>query len=516
MSVPEDLNAPVVSGPLSRRALLRGAGLTAAGGAGAMLLAACAPAAAPGWTFAPAKSPTAAGGAVQAAASAAPQASSPPLEPAASSEPARPVTTDEISLHPSEMPDSADYGLYADGKYDRLTRRAAGEPLVHEVHFTTKEVVAEVVSGATMEYWTFDGRIPGPMLRARVGDSLDFFLKNDAASLMPHNVDFHAVTGPGGGAAKLDTLPRSESRLKVKLLNPGIYIYHCAFPDVPMHISHGMYGLIVVEPSEGLPAVDREYYLMQSEFYTDRGARLGYTQLKDAGHLPFSNDYANEERPTFVVWNDRPESIAGDRALGKMDDPISTGQTVRLFVGNIGPNLVSSFHSSARSSTPCTSRARSTCATGTSSRRSFRPVAQWAWSSRSRCPARTSSSTTRSSGSTRASPASSSLAAIRSPRSSSRSSSTTFGARAPRATEPASHAIVRALDLGRANRSPAGSSAGLLPFGAGQSTPSARAMTRNKSVWSIRPTTFAAWGPCAATRICEPVCSWEVADDPVP
>lgn len=350
MSSPEDQNAPAASGSLSRRTLLRGAGLTAAGGAGAVLLAACAPAAAPAWTFGPATSPAAAANAVQTAASAAPQASSmpqassPPQDPAASSEPARPVTTDEISLHPSAMPDSADYAFYADGKYDQLTRRAAGEPVVHEIHLTTREVVAEVVPGATMEYWTFDGRIPGPMLRARVGDSLDFYLKNDAASTMPHNVDFHAVNGPGGGAAKLHTLPGNESRLKVKLLNPGIYIYHCAFPDVPMHISHGMYGLIVVEPPDGLPKVDREYYLMQSEFYTDRGARLGYAELKNAGHLPFSNEYANEERPTFVVWNGRPESIVGDRALGTLDKPISTGDTVRLFVGNIGPNLVSSFH----------------------------------------------------------------------------------------------------------------------------------------------------------------------------
>jgi nitrite reductase (NO-forming) len=344
MGAPDDQNAPVTGGPVSRRALLKGAGLTAAGGAGAVLLAACTPAAAPGWTFTPATLPTATAGAVGATASAAPQASAPPSAPAASFEPARPVTTDDISLHPREMPDSPDYALYGDGRYERLTRRTAGEPLVHEVHFTSKEVVAEVVPGATMEYWTFDGRIPGPMIRARVGDSLDFFLENDATSLMPHNVDFHAVTGPGGGAAKLDTLPGNESRLKVKLLNPGIYIYHCAFPDVPMHISHGMYGLIVVEPPEGLPPVDREYYLMQSEFYTDRGGRLGYSQFKDAGHLPFSNEYANEERPTFVVWNGRPESIAGGRALGVMDEPILAGQTVRLFVGNIGPNLVSSFH----------------------------------------------------------------------------------------------------------------------------------------------------------------------------
>lgn len=321
MTTRDPLNASITR-PLTRRGLLKGAGL-AAGGGGLALLAACTTEAA---------SPRASG------------ASSPvPISPTASPQPARAITADEISRHPSELPDSADYGRYAGGRYDRLPRRSGG-PLVHEVHFTAREVVAEVVPGATMEYWTFDGRIPGPMIRARVGDTVDFYLKNDAGSTMPHNVDFHAVTGPGGGAVKLDTLPGSESRLKVKLLNPGIYIYHCAFPDVPMHIAHGMYGLIVVEPPDGLPVVDREFYLMQSEFYTDRGARLSYTQLKDAGHLAFSNEYANEERPTFVVWNGRPESIVGERALGIFDAPISTGQTVRLFVGNIGPNLVSSFH----------------------------------------------------------------------------------------------------------------------------------------------------------------------------
>ena len=339
MSVPEELNDQASGGPLSRRALLKGGAGLAAGSAGALLLAACTPAAkAPPWTYGPTRAP-AAPAAVAANGSPAPAAAA---TPAASSQPAREITADEISRHPSEMPDSADYAFYADDKYERLTRRNG--PMTHEVHFTTREVVAEVVPGTTMEYWTFDGRIPGPMVRGRVGDTVDFYLKNDAASLLPHNVDFHAVNGPGGGAARLDTLPGNESRLKVKLLNPGIYIYHCAFPDVPMHIAHGMYGLIVVEPADGLPAVDREYYLMQSEFYTERGAKLGYSQLKDAGHLVFSNDFANEERPTFVVWNGRPESIVGDRALGILDQPITTGQTVRLFVGNIGPNLVSSFH----------------------------------------------------------------------------------------------------------------------------------------------------------------------------
>jgi nitrite reductase (NO-forming) len=256
--------------------------------------------------------------------------------------PAMPVTAPEISLHPGEMPRSADFALYRDGTYQDLVTRDG--PMTHEVHFTSQQVVAEVMPGTTMDLWTFDGRIPGPMIRVRVGDTVDFYLKNDAGSSMPHNVDFHAVTGPGGGALHLDTLPGSESQLKVKLLNPGIYVYHCAFPDVPMHIAHGMYGLIVVEPEGGLPVVDHEFYVMQHEYYTDRGGSLPAAALANAGHLPYSEAYGNEERPTFVVFNGRPGAVAGDRAIGIMGDPITTGQTVRLFVGNIGPNLISSFH----------------------------------------------------------------------------------------------------------------------------------------------------------------------------
>lgn len=162
---------------------------------------------------------------------------------------------------------------------------------------------------------------------------------------MPHDVDFHAVTGPGGGSVRLDTAPGAVSELKVKLLKPGIYIYHCAFPDIPTHIAHGMYGLVVVEPEGGLPQVDHEYYLMQSEFYTDRGGSMTTGQLENAGHLSYSSDYGNLEEPTFVVWNGRPNSVTGDRAIGVFGgDTISTGDTARLFVGDIGPNLMSSFH----------------------------------------------------------------------------------------------------------------------------------------------------------------------------
>ena len=257
--------------------------------------------------------------------------------------PAQQVTAQEVSLHPNVLPRTTDYTLYDQGQYQRVVARSGS--LVQEIHFNIAEVTAEVVPGATMDYWTFNGTVPGPMVRARVGDTIDFFLHNPQESSLPHNVDFHAINGPGGGAARLSTAPGDVSELRAKLLAPGIFVYHCAFPDIPMHISHGMYGLIVVEPAGGLPAVDHEFYLMQSEFYTDKGSRMQAVQLADAGHLTFSGDYGRMEQPTFVVFNGRPGSITGDRALGMFGErKVNVGESVRMFVGNIGPNLVSSFH----------------------------------------------------------------------------------------------------------------------------------------------------------------------------
>lgn len=264
-------------------------------------------------------------------------------EPSPTPLPARPVDVEEISRHPLEMPESADYTLYDDGRYQNPVQRQG--PITQEVHFYLNEVNAAMVEGTTMEFWTFDSTVPGPMLRCRAGDTLNFFLHNPEDGKMPHNVDFHAVNGPGGGAAHLNTAPGATSNLRVKMVAPGIFIYHCAFPDIPDHISHGMYGLVVVEPEEGLAPVDHEYYLMQSEFYTDQGGRRAYGQLKNAGHLPNSLEFGHLEEATFVVWNGRPEAVAGDRAIGIYnDDAIATGETVRLFVGNIGPNYISSFH----------------------------------------------------------------------------------------------------------------------------------------------------------------------------
>lgn len=253
------------------------------------------------------------------------------------------VTIAEISRHPSAMPDSPNYTQYEGGTWSKPVTRTG--PITITAHFQIKEGVAQVVQGTYLEYWTFDGTVPGPMIRGMVGDTVDFFLKNPADSMMPHDVDFHAVTGPGGGAVKLLTAPGAESELRVKLLHPGIYVYHCAFPDIPTHISHGMYGLVVVEPPGGLPKVDHEYYLMQSELYTDAGADKSYGELKNMGLLNFDLTNGNLEEPTFVVWNGRPESTTGERAIGMYGgDSIKTGDTIRIFAGNIGPNFISSFH----------------------------------------------------------------------------------------------------------------------------------------------------------------------------
>ena len=241
---------------------------------------------------------------------------------------AKETDVDDISRHPSKMPDSARYTLYENGGF--TNPEPGNEPITIEAHFRIDEVVGEIVSGSTMDFWTFDGTIPGPMIRGRVGDTVDFYLHSPEETRLPHNVDFHAVTGPGGGAVKLDTRPGAVSRFQAKLMAPGIYIYHCAYPDIPMHISHGMYGLLVVEPEEGLPDVDHEYYVVQSEFYTELGGEKSHQELRDAGHLKFSPAHGNLEEPSFVVFNGRPGSIAGERAIGSFASAIEAGETVRM------------------------------------------------------------------------------------------------------------------------------------------------------------------------------------------
>lgn len=200
------------------------------------------------------------------------------------------------------------------------------------VHLEVREVVQRLAEGVEYTFWTFGGKVPGKFIRVRQGDLVEFHLNNHPSSKMPHNIDLHAVTGPGGGATSSFTAPGHSSQFSFTAINPGLYVYHCATAPVGMHIANGMYGLILVEPPGGLPPVDREYYVMQSEFYT-RG-RHG-----EEGLQPFDLEKAMDERPTYVVFNGAVNALVGDNAL-----PAKVGETIRLFVGNGGPNLVSSFH----------------------------------------------------------------------------------------------------------------------------------------------------------------------------
>ncbi len=200
------------------------------------------------------------------------------------------------------------------------------------VTLETKEVKKQLDDGVEYTFWTFGGSVPGKFIRVREGDEVELHLKNSPTSMVAHNIDLHAVTGPGGGAKSTFTGPGKETSFTFRALNPGLFVYHCAVAPVGMHMANGMYGMILVEPKEGLPPVDREFYVMQGEFYT-----VGPHGEK--GHQDFSYDKALAENPDYVVFNGRVGSMVGDKALQARE-----GERIRLFVGNGGPNLVSSFH----------------------------------------------------------------------------------------------------------------------------------------------------------------------------
>ena len=200
------------------------------------------------------------------------------------------------------------------------------------VDLETVELEARLDTNATYTYWTFNGRVPGPFLRVRVGDHVEVHLKNNENSMMMHNVDFHAATGPGGGAEATSAAPGETKSFTFKALNPGLYVYHCAVPPVAMHIANGMYGLILVEPEGGLPPVDREFYVMQGEIYTEEA-------FGSSGLLTESYDKLVNERPEYFVFNGHVASLTEHFPLHA-----KVGETVRIFFGVGGPNFISSFH----------------------------------------------------------------------------------------------------------------------------------------------------------------------------
>jgi nitrite reductase (NO-forming) len=200
------------------------------------------------------------------------------------------------------------------------------------VDLTAMEVVGQLADGTTFTYFTFDGKVPGPMIRVRVGDTVEMHIHNDTTSQMLHSIDLHAVTGPGGGAVYTQTNPGEETSFTFKTLAPGVFVYHCATPSVAEHIANGMFGLIVVEPEGGLPPVDREFYVMQSEVYTTQ-------PFGTQGNLTFDYQAMLDERPQYYVFNGASMALTTDENALRAN----VGETVRIFFGVGGPNKISSF-----------------------------------------------------------------------------------------------------------------------------------------------------------------------------
>ena len=209
----------------------------------------------------------------------------------------------------------------------------ATEPQHHVVEMTTVEVDGVLDDGTTFRYMTFDGQVPGPMLRMRMGDTMELRLTNEIESILPHSIDLHAVTGPGGGAEFSQTLAGEVSVFQFTALQPGLYIYHCATASIGHHISSGMYGLILVEPEEGLPPVDHEFYVVQGEIYTQH-------PFGTEGHQEFSHDMMLDEDPEYYVFN----GMANGLTLDEYALRANVGETVRIYFGVGGPNKISSFH----------------------------------------------------------------------------------------------------------------------------------------------------------------------------
>jgi nitrite reductase (NO-forming) len=215
---------------------------------------------------------------------------------------------------------------------------AVGEPVGDRApkhinyDLVTTEVEGKLSDGSSYRYWTFGDKVPGPFLRIRQNDTVTVNLKNAEDSVNIHSIDFHAVTGPGGGAAVTQVAPGQSKSFTFKALNPGLYVYHCATPMVAHHISNGMYGLILVEPEGGLAAVDREFYVMQGELYTAQ--KHGSRGLQE-----FSLDKLLDEKPEHLMFNGSMDALTKTFSM-----EANVGETVRIYFGVGGPNLTSSFH----------------------------------------------------------------------------------------------------------------------------------------------------------------------------
>lgn len=201
------------------------------------------------------------------------------------------------------------------------------EGTTHDIELVTEEKLMTVADGFVQKVWTFNGTVPGPVLRVRVGDTVRIHLKNPANSEMPHSVDFHSSeVAPNDEMTSIKV--GGEKLYEWKASYAGVWMYHCGTPPTLHHIMNGMYGMVIVEPKEGLPPVDKEFALVQSEWYLGPQGRTT-SMAKAAVAAP---------APDFLVFN----GVANQYK----DNPlqVNTGDKVRIFVLNAGPNIDSSFH----------------------------------------------------------------------------------------------------------------------------------------------------------------------------
>ncbi|KAH7716463.1 hypothetical protein AAVH_16102 [Aphelenchoides avenae] len=232
----------------------------------------------------------------------------------------------EVELH-NELPVEVQEIVHAPNVPPPITR---DHPARVRVDLDTSVQSLPLSRSHKYRMWTFNGQVPGPLIRAREGDVLEVHFTNKDEDGIAHNIDFHAVTGPGGGSPVLFTEQNETKTAYFRLLYPGLYIYHCAAAPIPMHISNGMYGLVLVEPKDGLPAVDREFYVLQSEFHTEPS--------DEKNILDYSYVNGLEEKAQYVVFNGREGALTDNPLMAK------TGERVRIFFGNAGANLSSAFH----------------------------------------------------------------------------------------------------------------------------------------------------------------------------
>lgn len=235
-----------------------------------------------------------------------------------------PVVSDVVK-NPNEVPPQI---------YPRNT------PTTVTVNLVAKEVIAELSPGKNFYFWTFNGTVPGPMIRVMEGDTVIINLHNDETSLEPHNIDLHAVMGPGGGATVTTVNPGETKTLKFKAMRAGAYIYHCAAEGKPWeHVSHGMYGLIMVEPVGGLPKVDKEFYMAQGEWYLTKNARSDPNIANPAVlFYDLDEEKAMDEHPDNFTFNGHTQALSVKKIMS-----MNQGETARIFFGT-GSHIGSNFH----------------------------------------------------------------------------------------------------------------------------------------------------------------------------